>query len=100
MRQRIRCPVKIIIGYVSQGNLIIEGIWEQPHIAINIHNTCTIFSLRFMTDDFTPDIYTSEGLKWIQDTDMRSVIIRVFPEIKWLSNVLKNAENAFFPWPV
>ena len=55
---------------------------------------------RFMTDDFTSDIYTPEGLKWIQDTDMSSVLIRAFPDIKWLSDVLANTDNAFFPWPV
>ena len=50
---------------------------------------------RFMTDNFTPEIYTPEGLKWIQDADMRSVLIRAFPE---LSDVLKDVKNAFFPW--
>lgn len=59
-----------------------------------------VFLFRFMTDNFTTDIYTPEGLKWIQDTDMRSVLIRAFPEISTLSKALKNVENAFFPWPV
>ena len=53
-----------------------------------------------MTDDYTSDIYTTEGLKWIQDTDMSSVLIRAFPDIKWLSGVLAKTDNAFFPWPV
>ena len=52
-----------------------------------------------MTDDFTQDIYSPEGLKWIQDTDMSSVLIRAFPDMKWLSRVLATTDNAFFPWP-
>lgn len=52
-----------------------------------------------MTDDFTSDIYTPEGLKWIQDTDMSRVLIRAFPDIQWLRRVLANTNNAFFPWP-
>ena len=53
-----------------------------------------------MTDHFTSDIYTPEGLKWIQDTDMSSVLVRAFPDIQWLSGVLAKTNNAFFPWPV
>lgn len=53
-----------------------------------------------MTDDYTSDIYTAEGLKWIQDTDMSSVLIRAFPDLKWLRGVLAKTDNAFFPWPV
>lgn len=52
-----------------------------------------------MTDDFTQDIYSPEGLKWIKDTDMSSVLIRAFPDMKWLSLVLAKTDNAFFPWP-
>lgn len=55
---------------------------------------------RFMTDDYTSDIYTPEGLKWIQDTDMRSVLNRAFPDIPWLKGILDKTNNAFFPWPI
>ncbi|CAH3034753.1 unnamed protein product [Porites lobata] len=55
---------------------------------------------RFMTDDFTSDIYTKEGLEWIQNANMSNVLIRAFPEIKGLEEMLQNVENAFFPWPV
>lgn len=53
-----------------------------------------------MTDDYTSDIYTPEGLKWIQDTDMRSVLKRAFPDILWLKGILDKTNNAFFPWPI
>ena len=59
-----------------------------------------MFFFRFMTDDFTSDIYTKEGLEWIQNANMSNVLIRAFPEIKGLKEMLQNVENAFFPWPV
>ena len=51
-----------------------------------------------MTDGFTTDIYSPEGLKWIQDTDMSSVLLRAFPDMDWLKGILANTKNAFFPW--
>jgi len=98
-------------GDIEKVDLLIGCLAEEPRpdgygfgeTAFNIFVLMASRRLqtdRFMTDDFTPDIYTPEGLKWIQDTDMRSVLIRAFPEISWLSEALKNVDNAFFPWPV
>ncbi len=51
---------------------------------------------RFFTVDFTPRIYTPEGIAWIADNDMCSVLIRHYPE---LEPVLRGHSNAFAPWP-
>lgn len=51
---------------------------------------------RFFTVDFTPRIYTPEGMKWIDDNDMRTVLIRHYPA---LAPVLRGVDNAFAPWP-
>lgn len=51
---------------------------------------------RFFTVDFTPRIYTPEGIAWIADNDMCSVLIRHYPE---LEPVLRGHTNAFAPWP-
>ncbi|HLT01671.1 MAG TPA: peroxidase family protein [Geminicoccaceae bacterium] len=50
---------------------------------------------RFFTADFTPRVYTPEGMAWIDDNDMRSVLLRHYPE---LAPALKDAKNAFAPW--
>lgn len=64
----------------------------------------TIFQLmasrRLMTDPFfheyyTPQYYTAEGLKWIDDTFLSDVIVRHFPEMKPKMNKVL---NAFHPW--
>ena len=50
---------------------------------------------RFFTRDFTPDVYTPEGLSWVEDTTMVDVLLRHHPE---LAPALEGVENAFAPW--
>ena len=50
---------------------------------------------RFFTHDFTPRIYTPEGIRWIADNDMTSVLTRHYPE---LAPALRGVPNAFAPW--
>ncbi len=52
---------------------------------------------RFYTVDFTPRMYTPEGMAWLDENDMLSVLIRHYPE---LAPVLLHQQNAFAPWPV
>jgi Animal haem peroxidase len=52
---------------------------------------------RFFTTDFTSEVYTAEGMRWIDDNDMSTVLLRHYPE---LAPVLRTVENAFAPWPV
>jgi hypothetical protein len=51
---------------------------------------------RFFTVDFTPKVYTPEGLQWIDDNSMSTVLTRHFPE---LGGSLRSIANAFTPWP-
>jgi hypothetical protein len=51
---------------------------------------------RFFTTDFTPEVYTPEGMRWIADNDMSTVLLRHYPE---LAPVLRSVGNAFAPWP-
>jgi hypothetical protein len=50
----------------------------------------------FYTVDFTPRVYTPEGMAWLDDNDMVSVLMRHYPE---LGPVLRKQRNAFAPWP-
>jgi hypothetical protein len=54
-----------------------------------------IKSDRFLTDDFTPEVYTPTGMQWIDDNSMRTVLLRHFPE---LAPQLEDVRNVFFPW--
>jgi hypothetical protein len=51
---------------------------------------------RFFTVDFTPRMYTPEGMAWLEKNDMVSVLLRHYPE---LGPALRNVHNAFAPWP-
>jgi hypothetical protein len=51
---------------------------------------------RFYTVDFTPRMYTPEGMAWLDDNDMISVLLRHYPE---LAPALRTQRNAFAPWP-
>lgn len=50
---------------------------------------------RFLTEDFTPAVYTREGLRWLADNTMASVILRHYPELR---PAMRGAGNAFVPW--
>jgi hypothetical protein len=51
---------------------------------------------RFFTTDFTPRVYTPEGMAWIEANDMCSVLLRHYPR---LAPALRGIQNAFAPWP-
>jgi hypothetical protein len=50
---------------------------------------------RFFTRDYTAKTYTQEGLDWIADASMITVLLRHFPE---LAPALKGVTNGFAPW--
>jgi hypothetical protein len=52
---------------------------------------------RYFTTDYRPEIYTQEGLDWITNNTMRSVLLRHYPELR---PALREVENAFAPWRV
>ncbi len=51
---------------------------------------------RFFTDCYSEKYYTAEGLEWIDSNNLKSVILRHFPELE--STGLGNITNAFEPW--
>lgn len=51
---------------------------------------------RFYTDDYNEDVYTREGLQWIDEASLKAVLLRHYPEL--LRTGLANIENAFEPW--
>jgi hypothetical protein len=50
---------------------------------------------RFFTRDFTPAVYTKQGLQWIADNTMQTVLLRHWPQLR---PAMRDAENAFVPW--
>jgi len=50
---------------------------------------------RFYTKDYRPEVYTQEGLDWVENTTMVDVLKRHNPQ---LATSLVGVENAFKPW--
>ena len=50
---------------------------------------------RFFTIDYRPEVYTKEGIDWIEANTMRAVLLRHFPE---LEAALQGVANPFAPW--
>jgi hypothetical protein len=50
---------------------------------------------RYIATDWKPEVYTHEGLAWVQDNTMKDVLCRHFPELR---APLRNVKNAFAPW--
>jgi hypothetical protein len=55
-----------------------------------------IKSDRFLTDDYTPEVYTPAGIAWVEENGMREVLLRHAPA---LAPTLADVRNSFFPWP-
>jgi len=50
---------------------------------------------RYFTTDFTPEIYSEEGMRWVQDTSFTDVLLRHFPEME---PALSAVKSPFAPW--
>jgi Animal haem peroxidase len=53
---------------------------------------------RFYTDSYNEETYTKEGLQWIDAADLKTVLLRHYPELAGTG--LANIKNAFEPWDV
>lgn len=103
-REEIR---EVYKGDIDRVDTMVGMFAEQPPPGFAFSETAfRVFTLnasrrllsdRFFTDDYRPEIYTKTGLDWIERNDMRSVILRHFPE---LSPALAGLRHAFAPWNV
>lgn len=50
---------------------------------------------RFIAGQWNEETYTKEGLRYVQNTGMKDVLTRHFPELK---EVLEQSRNVFAPW--
>ena len=50
---------------------------------------------RFFGLDYTPEVYTPEGMDWVENSTMGDVLARHYPSLRGVAN----PDNAFAPWP-
>lgn len=51
---------------------------------------------RFFTDDYNEQVYTPEGIEWVDRVTYKRVLMRHYPELQ--GSGLSNVDNAFEPW--
>jgi hypothetical protein len=51
---------------------------------------------RFFTDDYNAQVYTPEGIAWVDEASFKRVLLRHYPELR--ATGLANIDNAFEPW--
>ena len=52
---------------------------------------------RFLSQDYRPEIYTKQGIEWVEENSMKSVISRHFPSVAFAMEGIED-DNAFKPW--
>jgi hypothetical protein len=97
--------IRELYGDVENVDLTVGLFAEKPPPGFGFSDTAfRIFILmasrrlksdRFFTVDFTPRIYTPEGMSWLEDNTMSSVLVRHYPD---LAPALREVRNPFAPW--
>ena len=58
--------------------------------------TARIQNDRFLTTDYRPEVYTQQGIDWVESNTFKTVILRHFPDLA--NSELARVTNAFTPW--
>jgi hypothetical protein len=87
----------LLIGTLAEGHRPTGFAFGETMFQIFILNASRRLQAdRFYTDCFNEDVYTPEGLHWIDQTDFKTVLLRHYPELA--DTGLANIKNAFEPW--
>lgn len=87
----------LMIGTLAEGHRPTHFGFGETLFQIFILNASRRLQAdRFYTDCYNEDVYTKEGLQWIDDADLKAVLLRHYPELSHTG--LANVKNAFEPW--
>lgn len=87
--------VDLMIGLYAEPKPPGFGFSDTAFRVFILMATRRLESDRFFTTDFRDETYTVAGMNWVRDNNMRSVLLRHFPE---LSPALAGVANLFAPW--
>lgn len=89
--------VDLLIGTLCEGNRPEGfGFGETLFQVFILNASWRLLGDRFYTSDYRPEIYTPEGIAWVDGTSFKDVLLRHFPELE--ETGLGNVRNAFEPW--
>ncbi len=87
----------LLVGTLAEGRRPTAfGFGETMFQVFILNATRRLQADRFYTDCYNEEVYTPEGLRWIDETDFKTVILRHHPELA--ATGLANIKNAFEPW--
>jgi hypothetical protein len=87
----------LLVGTLSEGHRPTAfGFGETMFQIFILNATRRLQADRFYTDCFNEEVYTPEGLRWIDAADFKRVLLRHFPQLA--DSGLANIRNAFEPW--
>ena len=87
----------LLVGTLAEGHRPTGfGFGETMFQVFILNATRRLQADRFYTDCYNEEVYTPEGLHWIDETDFKTVLLRHHPELA--ATGLANIRNAFEPW--
>ena len=87
----------LLVGTLSEGHRPSGFGFGETLFQIFIMNaSLRLLADRFFTVDYRADVYTPEGLAWVDNTRFKDVLLRHIPELA--NSGLANVDNAFEPW--
>jgi len=87
----------LLVGTLAEGHRPTGfGFGETMFQVFILNATRRLQADRFYTDDYREEVYTAEGLRWIDDATFKSVLLRHHPGLA--DTGLANIKNAFEPW--
>jgi hypothetical protein len=87
----------LLVGTLAEGHRPTNfGFGETMFQIFILNATRRLQADRFYTDCFNEECYTAEGLRWIDEVDLKTVLLRHHPELA--DTGLANVINAFEPW--
>lgn len=87
----------LLVGTLSEGHRPTGfGFGETLFQIFILNASLRLLGDRFYTSDYRAEIYTPEGLAWVDDTTMKDVLLRHYPDLAQTG--LANVSNAFEPW--
>jgi hypothetical protein len=88
--------VDLLVGTLAEGHRPeYFGFGETQFQIFLLMAPRRILADRFYTEGFKPEIYTDEGIDWIEHANFKAVLSRAFPD---LAPQMSRVENAFKPW--
>ncbi|KAJ3290351.1 hypothetical protein HK104_006828 [Borealophlyctis nickersoniae] len=88
--------IDLLVGSLAEGYRPDGFVFGDTQFQIFLlMATRRITADRFLTDSFTDEYYTKEGIKWVKSTTFRTILARQFPALKKYTD---KVDNGFFTW--